>query len=303
MQQVVPGDSTGDRSSGPLSHWPRPLCFVLSGGGSFGAVQVGMIRALHEAGIRPDMVVGTSVGALNAIHLAANPTGAAQRLGEIWTAIGARNVLGTDTRGGTAWSLLRNLRGRYGPGLYRPDALRRLIETNLPVECFEDLAVPVSIVVTDVLVGRPKLLGQGSLAPALQASAAVPGIFPPVEIDGAFYIDGGVSANVPVRPAFEAGARSLIVLNAIPGQLRGSVPRTPIEAAIQASQIMLRNQAAEDPIQPADRHPIIRLPQPTPPALNSFDFSHTVDLMEAGFVATKNFLTDLPELTNTTRCV
>lgn len=289
--------------SSPLANWPRPLCFVLSGGGSFGAVQVGMIRALHEAGISPDLIVGTSVGALNGVQVANDPATAADILVEIWSEIGLKQILGTKTRLGTAWNVLRNLRGQDGPNIYRAEALSRLIESHVQVENIEDLAVPAAIVATDVLVGAPKLLRQGRLTIALQASAAMPGVFPPVEIDGCFYVDGGVAANVPIRPAIAAGARSVVVLDATPGQMRGFIPRTPIEAAVQASQIMLRNQVANATEELATRHPIVRLPQPTPPALNSFDFSHTLELIDAGFVATKAFLADLPSLTDTNRSI
>ncbi len=287
--------------SSPLANWPRPLCFVLSGGGSFGAVQVGMIRALHEAGIGPDLIVGTSVGALNGVQVANDPATAADTLTEVWAEISLKQVLGTRSRLGTAWNVLRNLKGQDGPNIYRTEALNRLIEAHLPAENIEDLTIPTAIVATDVLVGKPKVLRQGRLATALQASAAMPGVFPPVKIDGCFYVDGGVAANVPIRPAIAAGARSLVVLDAGPGQMRGFIPRTPLEAAVQASQIMLRNQVANATEELVKRHPIIRLPQPTPPALSSFDFSHTLELIDAGFVATKGFLADLPDLADTSR--
>lgn len=287
--------------SSPLANWPRPLCFVLSGGGSFGAVQVGMIRALSEAGIAPDLIVGTSVGALNGVHVAHDPATAADTLSEVWSEIGTRDILGTRNRFSAAWNVLRNLRGQDGPSIFRTKALSRLIDSHIPVENIEDLAIPTAIVATDVLVGKPKLLRRGPLATALQASAAMPGIFPPVKIDGGFYIDGGVAANVPIRPAVAAGARSLLVLDASPGQLRGFVPRTPLEATIQASQIMLRNQVAGQSQELSKRVPIVRLPQPTPPALSSFDFSHSLELIDAGFLATKDFLADLPHLTDTSR--
>lgn len=288
-------------SDSPVANWPRPLAFVFSGGGAYGAVQVGMIRALIQAGIRPDLVVGSSVGAMNGAMFAAEPMLAVDRLTEVWTSMRQSGVFGGRTRFGTTLSAVRNGLLRNSPGLVSPDPLRNLIAGNLPVERLEDLQIPTAVVVTDALVGRPKLLTQGLTGPALQASSAIPGVFPPVKIDGCFYIDGGVSANVPIRQAITFGARSVVVLDANPATMPGTLPQSTMGSVLHASMIMLRNQRADAVDDLIGRHPILHLPQATPPGQNSFDFDNSVALIEAGFEATREFLGRLPVLTDSSR--
>ena len=282
----------------PLQHWPKPLAFVLSGGGSYGATQVGMIRALSEAGVEPDMVVGTSVGALNGSLLAANPALAADRLAKVWKSLNESGVFGGKSKLGTAVAAVRNGLKVHNPGLVSPEALKRLIDTHLPVEAIEDLSVPTGIVVTDALVGVPKVLRQGPIAPALQASSAIPSVFPPVRIAGCFYIDGGVTANVPIRQAIAFGARSVVVLDANPGAMPGTLPDSVLASVMHASTIMLRNQRADAIDDLVGKYPILKLPPSTPPSQNSFDFSNSAALIESGYTAARDFLEQLPDLTD-----
>lgn len=265
--------------SHPVAEWPRPLAFVLSGGGSYGASQVGMLRALEEAAIVPDLVVGSSVGALNGAMIANDPRGAGRRLTEAWEPIRRRMLVG---RGGairTTLGVLRHL--RHGPGLCPPTGLTSLIENWLTVDHFSALATPLAVVVTDAETGDPVTVNSGRLAPALLASAAIPGVFPPVEIDDRLFIDGGVSANVPIRQAIAAGAKSVVVLNANPADLAGKRPTTVAGSLLHASAIMLRSQRADAVDDLAPKHPILNLPQTTPSTLNSFDFSHSAALIDS----------------------
>jgi NTE family protein len=262
-----------------------------------------MIRALVEAGIIPDLVIGTSVGALNGVQVATNPFDAANQLTRIWETLTRKTIFGAKTKTGVAFGIAKGGFGRQIPALCSPDNLHRLIEANSSVNRIEDLPIDTAIVATDLLVGKPKLLRRGALDQALLASAAIPGVFPPVKIDSVFYIDGGVAANVPVRQAVAAGAKSLIVLNANPAQLPGFVPRTAVEAVWQASMVSLRNQHADALEELANRYPIMQLPQPTPPAVSSFDFSHTNELIEAGFNSAKTFLGEFEDLADTTRSI
>jgi NTE family protein len=283
----------------PINNWPKPLAFVFSGGGAFGAVQVGMIRALVQTGIRPDLIVGTSVGALNGAMYAVEPLLAVERLTAIWAEMPRSGVFGGRTRTGMAFSGVRNLLFGSTSGLVRPDKLRALIEENLPVANIEDLRTRMAVVATDALVGRPKLLTQGPAGPVLQASAAIPGVFPPVKIDGCFYIDGGVTANVPVRQAIEFGARSVVILDASPATMPGTLPDSTFGSVVHASMIMLRNQRADAVDDLTGRHPILHLPLVTPPTQSSFDFANSAALIDAGFTASRAFLRDLPALTDT----
>lgn len=282
----------------PLHHWPRPLAFVLSGGGSYGATQVGMIKALRQAGIDPDMIVGTSVGALNGSLLAANPTLAGDRLVKIWTSLNESGVFGGKSKFGSAVSAIRNGLKVHNPGLVSPDALKRLIDTHLPVETIEELSIPTGIVVTDALVGVTKVLNQGPISLALQASSAIPGVFPPVRIAGCFYIDGGVTANVPIRQAVAFGAKSIVVLDANPGAMPGTLPDSALRSVMHASAIMLRNQRADAVDDLVGKYPILKLPPSTPPTQNSFDFSNSDALIDSGFTTARDFLRQLPDLTN-----
>ena len=288
-------------NSNPVANWPRPLSFVFSGGGAYGATQVGMIRALIQAGIHPDLIVGTSVGAINGAMYATEPMLAVERLTEVWTSMRKAGVFGGRTKAGTAFSALRNGLMRNNPGLMSPEPLRKLIAAHLPVERLEELQIPTAVVVTDALVGQPKILAQGLIGPALQASAAIPGIFPPVKIEGCFYIDGGVSANVPIRQAISFGARSVVVLDANPPTMPGTLPQSTIGSVLHASMIMLRNQRADTVDHLIGRHPILHLPQVTPTTQSSFDFDNSEALIEAGFTNTREFLSRLPVLTDGSR--
>ncbi len=268
----------------PFADWPRPLAFALSGGGSFGATQVGMLRALQEAGVVPDLVVGSSVGALNGAVLAAHPDGAAERLTDVWRRIDRRTIFG----GGTMRALATLLRTRAS--LCRPDLLADLIEEHLDGTSFDRLALPFAAVATDLFTGEPELLTSGAIRPALLASAAIPGVFPRVEIDGRQFIDGGVSANVPIRQAIAFGAASVVVLDANPARTTDRPPDRLVPSLLLTVPIMLRNQRSHAVDELASHHRIVGLPQVTPSDLNSFDFARTDELVETAHRHTAAFV-------------
>jgi NTE family protein len=166
----------------------KPVAFVLGGGGSLGAMQVGMLEALAEHAIVPDLVVGTSVGAINGAVLAADPQGAAHRLAHSWSRLDPSRVFPRSIIGP-----LRALRERHIQ-LVSESGLAKILSENLPSGAtFDDLAVPLRVVTTDAATGEALVISSGPLVPALLASAAIPGIFPPVERDGRFLYDGGPS--------------------------------------------------------------------------------------------------------------
>ena len=294
-------DPSPNPGRGPLSHWPEPLAFVLSGGGSYGAVQVGMLKALQEAGITPDLVVGSSVGALNGVRYAASPGDAVATLEDIWRSMDRSGVFGGRSRPGQIWAATRRILRRNTSSAFSPERLRAMIDTHLPASDLDDLPIRAAIVVTDAMLGRPKALTRGQLGPLLQASAALPGIFPPVQVDGCFYIDGGVTANVPIRQAIDLGARGVVVLDANPRTMPGTIPDSFTGSLLHASMIMLRNQRADADDELKGRLPILHLPQPTPPEQSSFDFGQADELMSAGYSSTRSFLSQLPELADTNR--
>ncbi len=271
-----------DASPHPFADWPRPLAFALSGGGAFGSVQVGMLRALLERGVVPDLVVGTSVGALHGALLAEDPNRAVDRMTELWSNVDRRTIFGgKHTR---ATSLIRHRT------LSDHTRLGRLIEGHLDARVFEDLSIPFAAVVTDALSGEPDLVDSGPLPPALLASAAVPGLFPPVEVNGRLSIDGGVSANVPIRQAIAFGAASVISIDATPSTVATSVARSFPGALLHSMSLMLRNQRAHAVDELAHRYRIVAMPSPTPPDMGTFNFDRTAELLTASYVLACNTL-------------
>ena len=179
--------------------------FVLAGGGSLGAVQVGMLEALLEAGVTPDLVVGSSVGALNAGFFAGDPTARGVKdLAGIWRGLRRADVFPLTLRSALRW---------LGPAdaLFESTNLRRLIERHLPYRNLEDAPVPVHVVATS-LGGMSVRLSSGPAVEAILASAAIPAVFPSVEIGVEHLMDGAISGNTPILTAAELGAGRLIVL-------------------------------------------------------------------------------------------
>jgi NTE family protein len=275
----------GTRRSDPFAGWPRPLAFALSGGGAYGATQVGMLRALAEAGVVPDLVVGASVGALNGVVVAAHPDDAADRLDDVWRRIDRRTIFG----GGALTAVATLVRSRAS--LCRPDLLAGLIGQHVEQETFEGLTVPFAAVATDLSTGEPALLCTGAIGPALLASAAIPGVFPRVEIDGRHYVDGGVSANVPIRQAIAFGAASVLVLDANPAHTTDRPPDRLVPSLIHTVSVMLRSQRAHAVDELAHRYRVVCLPQVTPADMSSFDFRRSAELVEAAHRHTSAFLT------------
>ena len=181
--------------------------FVLGGGGVLGAHEVGMLRALAEAEIRPDLVVGTSVGAINGAFVAADPDGAAERLDDLWHGHHLQRAF-SGTLLGRAARLLRS-----GTHLHAIEPLLQMLENALPVTEFGDLKLPFNCVAASIERATAQWFTSGPLAPAVMASCAVPGLLPPVEVGGEHYFDGGLVDSIPVGRAIELGARTVYVLH------------------------------------------------------------------------------------------
>jgi NTE family protein len=183
--------------------------FVLSGGGTHAATQTGMLRALLEHGVEPDLVVGTSAGALNSAFFARRPTLArVERLKQLWLEAPARQIFPVRPR-----ALVLGISGRRDY-LVPNEGLRRWIVDCLDFTLIEETAIPLHIVATNLLVGTPVVLSDGPVTPALMASTAIPGVFAPITIGGQLLIDGGVAADVPVAEAADLGATDIWVLPA-----------------------------------------------------------------------------------------
>ncbi len=218
------------------------VAFVLGGGGgSLGAHEVGMLRALIEHGIVPDLVLGTSVGAINGVAVAADPTvGGVERLTGMWSAIDRSDVFG-----GSALRRLTTL-ARTRTHLHGNERLRALLTEALPVDRIEDLAVGFQCVAASIERASERWFVEGPIVDAVLASASVPGILPPVEIGGEHFIDGGIVNSIPVSRAIQLGAQRIYVLHV--GRLDRPLepPRWPWEVALVAFEIARRHRFVGD---------------------------------------------------------
>ena len=268
-------------------HLPRPIAFAFSGGTSLGATQVGMVRALHAHGIVPDLVVGSSVGAVNAAFLAGGWR--AERiaaLASIWSHLRAEDVFGPSGLP----RYLRVLRG--GASVAAPASLRRLLERHLP-ERHADLAIPAAVVATDLLSGAPVILDAGDLRQNVMASAAIPGVFPSVEIGGRRLADGGIAAHVPVVQAAELGAASVVVLDTGYPCTASELPHGIIPNVVHVVNLVLRHQSQVALSIVGERSPVVYLPSPCPMGVAPYDFTQSAALVEKGHEATSRFLETL----------
>ncbi|MFV2085185.1 patatin-like phospholipase family protein [Micromonospora sp. LOL_021] len=218
-----------------------PVAFVLGGGGVLGAVEVGMLRALFRSGIEPDLVVGTSIGAVNGALVAADPSEAVTlRLVRLWASPEASEVYGD--------SMARQLR-RFAARthLHSPRPLRRLLAAELgETTTFADLAVPFHCCAASIERAAEHWFDTGPVVPAVLASAAVPGLLPPAEIDGEHFIDGGIVNSIPIGKAVEAGAKRIFVLQVGRIERPLSAPRRPWEVAQVAFEIARRHRFARE---------------------------------------------------------
>jgi NTE family protein len=223
-----------------------PNAFVLGGGGVLGAVQVGMMRALFRAGIRPDLVIGNSVGAVNGALVAAEPSEAVtDRLVRLWTSDEAREVYGD--------ALPRQLRRFVArTHLHSPDPLRRLLGREIGEGCeFADLKVPFHCCAASIERAAEHWFGPGSgeqvsVIDAVIASSSVPGLLPPTQIGGEHFVDGGIVNPIPIWRAIELGARRIFVLQVGRIERPLSPPRRPWEVALVAFEIARRHRFARE---------------------------------------------------------
>lgn len=254
---------------------------VLAGGGSLGAIQVGMLKALAARGIKVDMVVGSSVGAINGAYYAADPTVAgSQRLERLWRGISRSDIFPVHWRSMLGFLARRDF-------LVTSDGIRRLVTDHLPYRNLEDAPVPVHVVATDVLTGAPVVLSSGDAADAIVASTAIPAAFPPVRYGDRYLMDGAITSNTPVRIAVSLGARRLLVLPTGFACNRDSPPAGALGNALHALTLLIARQlVAELEGLPASIDFAI-FPSLCPLTLTTspYDFSHTGEMIEAAEAA------------------
>ncbi|WP_409474220.1 patatin-like phospholipase family protein [Streptomyces sp. HC307] len=273
----------GDPASVGLCALPRPVAAVVGAGGVFGAAHVGVGYALEQRGFHPDMIIGTSVGALNGAIAAAHPDRAAPWLDNVWTQLRRREVYP-----------LGYLSSRAS--VFTDRGLRRLIaRAGLPSR-IEQLAVPFTAVAMDLVTGAPALLDEGDLESALLASTAIPGILPPVDREGRTLVDGGVIAYVPVLAAQQAGAASVVVLSTGPesSALSPVVPRRRAGAIAARAGLLLLHHQIERDLREVSRHiPTVVLPTGIEAWPAPWDFGHSQRLISTAELTAGRFLDGL----------
>ncbi len=265
------------------------VAFVLPGGGSVGAAQVGILRSLLEAGIWPDVLVGCSVGALNAAFFAVDPTLAqVDRMEELWLGLTRDTVFGTGRGGVVARLLTRRAH------LWSPRPLRRLIARNCPVDDLADLALPVEVVTTDIDNAVARWWRRGPAAEILYASACLPGLLPPAVLDGHRHVDGGVLEPAPVQRAVDLDAATVYVLGEIVGP-----DEEPATRPLRALDVLVRSFAVSryarlpDPVGLARAgQRVVVVPGADTVGVAITDFRHTRRLLAEGRDRSRRFLAE-----------
>jgi NTE family protein len=248
--------------------------FVLSGGGNLGALQVGAVQAPLERRLTPDLLVGTSAGAINAAYLAGDPSvETARRLERMWTTLRGRDVFAFPR---VPWHPLAHLRQ---DALLHNDRLRLLLRRHLRYERIEDAPVRLRVVATEHSTGQAVAFHDGSVVDAVLASTALPGLFPPIEIGGRLYLDGGIADNVPISAAVGAGARDVYVVHVgfgcpATGRLRA------LDVMSRAVDLLLNRTLADDVARFGRRARIVVLPTPRPAPSRIWNLSRSAALIE-----------------------
>jgi NTE family protein len=251
--------------------------FVLSGGGSLGAIQVGALQSLMDAGVRPDVLVGCSVGSLNATFLAVDPR--RERLDDLealWLSLNRADIFPASKRS-IAGHLVRR-----DTHLYEPHGLRDLVDRLVPANDLAELAVPVHVVTTDLFSGQPVWWTSGDPRQVLVASASLPGLFPPVTLGDSLHVDGGVTCPVPVQRAIELGAERIWVFDVTGGSLgRRDERMTALDILLTSFAISRYRLASHELPDPPGR-PVIPMPRVELGKHELRDFSRTTELIEMG---------------------
>lgn len=255
------------------------VAFVLSGGASLGAIQAGMLHALYEREIVPELIVGTSAGAVNGAYIASRPATpeTARSLARIWRSLRARQVFPPSPV--TAMMALRGRRDHLTPN----NGLKALLDAFQQFKLLEEAAIPFHVIATDVRNGRGRRLSQGDAKAAVLASAAIPGVYPVIRFDGADLVDGGVANNTPISDAAELGATKIYVLpTGITCELPAP-PRGAVAMLVHAITLLVNQRLADDIERFSHKAELTVLPPPCPLDVLPSDFSQADQLIERGY--------------------
>ncbi len=263
----------------------KKTVFVLSGGSGLGSVQVGMIRALFEQGITPDFFVGTSVGAINSAFMCGNPTlEGVHELEKIWMSVRREDVFPVDVFS-TIISIFK--RKNY---LVSSRGLRKLLEKNIRYNTLADARIPCLLIATDLMTGEQVVLASGNVINAVLASAALPGIYPPVEMAGRFLVDGGLSGNTPLSVAAEYGAEEVFILSAGYPKTLDRVPSGLIDTFAHSLNILIEHQFLRD-IEIYRKDILIHIIPPVfATGYSSYDLSRTAEYLSLAYESTRRWL-------------
>jgi NTE family protein len=272
-----------------VNHRRKKTAFVLSGGASLGAIQVGMLQALYERNVEPDLIVGASSGALNGAFIAARPqtVATAAELAEIWISLKRGQVFPLNPVSGLfGFAGLREY-------LVPASGLRRLIGRHLTAERLEQLAIPFHAIATDVRTGAEVRLSEGPLVEAILASAAIPGLLPSVNWDGRALIDGGVANNTPISHAVELGAQTIYVLSTGHTCELDASPRGALAMVLHATNLLVNRRLTQDIARYGREVDLVVLPPPFPIEVQPMDFGQAKSLIEGALSASRQFLEEL----------
>lgn len=259
--------------------------FVFAGGGSLAAVQVGMLHELIAYGLQPDFVVGSSAGAINAAYFAGAPDASGiSRLEQLWGTVRRRDIMPLSLR-----SIFSTLVFKHS-SLISFDGIRKLLESHLSYGRIERAKLPLHIVATDSLQGNEIVLSSGPVAQAVMASAAIPGVFPPVRIEGRDLVDGGVANNTPISVAVGLGAQRIVVL---PTGFACALSRPPVTAigqALHALSLLVARQLVSDLERFASSAQLFVVPPLCPLEVSSYDYSACQTLIFRAKDSTRSWL-------------
>ncbi len=259
---------------------------MLAGGGSLGAVQTGMLMELCAAGVRPDLIVGVSAGALNGAFLAYEFTPQMlERMAALWARVRTREILPI------SWGSLLGLIGRRGH-VSTGRGIRALLERELPYRKFSESRVPLYIVAAEQQTGLEVLLSEGDVIEAVLASTAIPGIYPAVELNGQSLVDGVVATGTPIATALKLGATQLTIVPCGFTCAQASVPRHAVGRAMHAITLLGARQLRADYAAYSDRAQLCVVPPLCPLAHSTYDYSHGAALVSAARAATRRWIED-----------
>jgi NTE family protein len=257
---------------------------VLAGGGSLGAIQVGMMHALVKHGVTADMVVGSSVGAINGAYYAGDPTlkGVLQ-LETIWRGLHRHDVFPVSWRALLGFLWRRDF-------LVSHDGIRKLIEDHLPFRNLQDARLPLHIVTTDIISGDSVVLSEGSAAEAIVASTAIPGAFAPIHYRNFYLADGAISSNTPIRVAVRKGATRLIIMPTGHACAAQAPPVGAVANALQALTLLIARQLVSEleGLDPGIEYYVV--PPLCPLVGSPYDFSQTAEHIERAIKSTEAWL-------------